>query len=156
MLSQGAKDFPLLMAFLQSGEDLPPVQSNPNEGVRRYFEGDLDFEELVVLRRQHETLQSKEGVRSRFNENCAGEPEGSGQDSNGVTQTSHASIRSGLARQFSDALHDQRTKAPGTGTERKLRWTAHNTGLSDSNNAKMSGNVANAAATAKRAAASVS
>jgi hypothetical protein len=117
-----------------------PDQSSRPFGAGIVTPGDLDFQALVEMRRQHQTKHAMTGVRKR-------------------QSNSRSTIRSNILQQFHSALRAaQDDTAVGTGLERGARWRAPAAGGRDGlvNGVHVpelaAGNSANAAMTATAAA----
>lgn len=99
----------------------------------------LDVRQLVALRRQHQTRQAEDGIRTR-GEATKEKPE--------------VSMRRQLIREFHAVLKEEQDLAVGTGCERNARWRASAPGgrLGEAAGAlaaqSANGNSANAAAAA--------
>ncbi|KAL0949787.1 hypothetical protein HGRIS_009825 [Hohenbuehelia grisea] len=105
-----------------------PVERSRPFGLGTLTVDELNFEEMVQMREQHETRQARLGIRSRKNRSGSEDHE------------KQKSLRRDIIRGFHDTLRETESNsvAVGTGVTRKARWEEHTP----------SGNAANAAAAA--------
>ena len=123
---------------LQQGFQVPQVQV-PDErskplGLGGITNDDLDFSQLVEMRRQHQTRHAALGIRTRSSKATD-------------TEDSEISLKQQIIRRMREVLKEQSDRAVGTGCERSVRW-----GVLD----RDAGNSANAAAAAATVAKRVS
>ncbi|KAM6495644.1 hypothetical protein JOM56_008350 [Amanita muscaria] len=117
---------------------LPAVQTADERskvlGMGELTAKDLDYITLVEMRCQHQTPQAALGIRTRTTPKLA--------------EDSITSVKHGIISRMHEVLKEQEERAIGTGHERAARWTQSGT--------QLTGNAANAAATAAVAAQRVS
>ncbi|THH16648.1 hypothetical protein EUX98_g9269 [Antrodiella citrinella] len=123
----------LRLAPLNTADELEKPVGFGSASLTQY-----DFSHLVELRRQHQTRQAAQGVRTQ---------------TTATMPNPEASIRRKLLKGFNEIVKEQQPNAIGTGLERRTRWTTHaeNADVSQPES-HVSGNVANASAVAKTAA----
>ena len=103
-----AEEFMRLSSFVSGKISLPAlILKDEASRPSSLNTNNLNFSNLVELRRSHQTRYAADGVRTRDIAEADGPEE---------------SIRRRLMRELNGLLRQEQSRAPGTGQDRKLRW----------------------------------